>query len=224
MVELFTSEGCSNCPPADRALAFLEKEQPYPQAEIITLALHVDYWNDRGWKDEYSAPLFTQRQEFYVQKLKLDGAYTPQMIVDGRTAFIGSDLGKAAKAISEAAKNQKAKIEIAFAENRLKVKISELPEHKISNVFLAIAEDKLVSRVARGENSGQTLEHQSVVRELKSIGTLAGAEKSTEIVADFALTPNWRKENLKIIVFVQENESRKILGVGRINFDNRGAS
>ena len=92
LVELFTSEGCSSCPPADTALAFLEKEQPFMQAEIITLALHVDYWNNLGWRDEYSSPLYSQRQTVYVQKLKLDSTYTPQMIVDGRLQFVGSNL------------------------------------------------------------------------------------------------------------------------------------
>lgn len=216
LVELFTSEGCSSCPPADRALAFLEKEQPYPQAEVITLALHVDYWDDLGWKDEYSSPLFTERQEFYEQTLKLDSAYTPQMIVDGRSEFVGSDSGKAAKAITEAAKVQKGKIEITKSEDKLKVKIADLPEHETSNIFLAITEDNLVSNVAKGENSGKKLEHQSVVRELKSIGTLKAPEKSGEIETTLQLKPNWKRENLKIVAFVQENASRRILGVSRI--------
>jgi hypothetical protein len=161
-------------------------------------------------------PLFTQRQQFYAQKLKLDSAYTPQMVVDGRTEFTGSDLGKAAKAIMEAAKIQKAKIEIVVTENKITVKITDLPDHETANVFLAIAEDNLVSNVARGENSGKTLEHQSVVRELRSIGTLKPPEKSSEIETVLTFSPNWKKEKLKIIVFVQENESRKVLGTGRI--------
>jgi hypothetical protein len=216
LVELFTSEGCSSCPPADRALAFLEKEQPYPQAEVVTLALHVDYWNNLGWKDEFSTALFTQRQQFYAQKLKLDSVYTPQMIVDGGAEFVGSDLGKAAKAIAESAKIQKAKIEVAGNADKLSVKITDLPAHEASNVFLAIAEDNLASNVSRGENSGKTLEHQSVVRELKSIGTIGEQEKSAQIETALQFNRNWKRENLKIIVFLQENESRKILGVGRI--------
>jgi hypothetical protein len=190
----------------------------------VTLALHVDYWNNLGWKDEFSAPLFTQRQAFYVQRLKLNSAYTPQMVVDGKTEFTGTDLGKAAKAIAAAAKIQKAKIEIVRNAERITVKITDLPEHETSNIFLAIAEDKLISRVARGENSGQTLEHQSVVRELRSIGTLKPPEKQAEIETIMSLSPNWKKENLKIIVFVQENETRKILGVGRIALEKNNDS
>lgn len=216
LVELFTSEGCSSCPPADRTLAFLEKEQPYPQAEVITLALHVDYWDHLGWKDEYSASLFTQRQEFYSEALKLDSTYTPQMIVDGRTEFVGSNLGKAAKAITDAAKIQKGKIGIVKNDDKLFVKISDLPEHENSSVYLAISENNLVSNVARGENSGMRLEHQSVVRELRSIGVLTPAQKAADFEAAVSLNQNWKRPNLKIVVFVQENASRKILGVGRI--------
>ncbi len=114
LVELFTSEGCSSCPPADRVLIRLEKEQPNKEAEIITLALHVDYWDRLGWKDEFSSPLFSQRQTVYAQRLNLDSTYTPQMIVDGRIQFVGSNLGEAGKAITEAAKSPKANIEAAF--------------------------------------------------------------------------------------------------------------
>lgn len=219
LVELFTSEGCSSCPPADRALAFLDKEQPYPQAEVITLALHVDYWNSLGWKDEFSTSLFTQRQELYAEKLKVDSTYTPQMIVDGKIEFVGSDTGKAARAIAEAAKVQKGKIEIVQNNDKLTVKIADLPAHENSNVFLAIAEDNLVSNIARGENSGKKLEHQSVVRELRSIGTLNPQEKSAQIETILQFNQGWKKENLKIVVFVQENDSRKILVVGRIVFE-----
>src|SRR5215218_8363456 len=103
LVELFTSEGCSSCPPADKNLTFLENQQPVRQAEIITLAFHVDYWDRLGWKDRFSSPLFSRRQEIYSEALKLDSSYTPQMIVDGETEFVGSDSGKAAKEIAKAA-------------------------------------------------------------------------------------------------------------------------
>lgn len=217
LVELYTSEGCSSCPPAERALAFLEEEQPYPQAEIITLALHVDYWDYLGWKDEFSSALFTQRQQFYAQKLKLDSTYTPQMIVDGRTEFVGSNSGKAAKAITEAAKIQKGKIEIVQNGDKISVRIADLPEHETANVFLAIAENNLASNVVRGENKGLRLEHQSVVRELKSIGSLDATKKSAELETVLQFNQKWKRENLKIIVFVQENDSRKVLGAGRIS-------
>ena len=143
------------------------------------------------------------------------------MVVDGRLQFTGNDTGKAARAIAEAAKIQKGKVEIVETNGKLKVKISDLPEHEAANIFLAIAEDNLTTSVARGENSGKRLEHQSVVRELKSIGLINAREKSAELENILQLQPAWKRENLKIIVFVQENESRKIQGVGRIPLEKK---
>jgi hypothetical protein len=217
LVELFTSEGCSSCPPADRALAFLQKEQPNSQAEIITLAFHVDYWDNLGWKDEFSSPFYTQRQQFYAKSFRLNSAYTPQMVVDGTFEFVGSNLGKATKAIADALKIPKAKVELTNTENNLKVKISEAQNNETATVYLAIAEDNLASNVQRGENAGNRLEHISVVRELKMLGKIEPKQGSfdTQILLEFQ--PNWRKGNLKLVVFVQENQSRKVLGVNFID-------
>lgn len=216
LVELFTSEGWSSCPAADRALAFLEKEQPYPQAEIITLALHVDYWNRLGWTDEFSSPLFSERQEYYAEKFKLNSVYTPQMVVDGTAEFTGSSLGTAAKAIMEAAKTPKAKIEISKSGEKFNIKISEIPEHSEATVYLAIGEDNLSTNVKRGENSGRLLEHTSVVRELKPIGKIDSQTKSFETASLFSANPKWRRENLKAIVFVQDNKNRRIIGIAKV--------
>jgi hypothetical protein len=142
------------------------------QAEIITLSLHVDYWNRLGWRDEFSSPLFSQRQTVYAQKIKLDSTYTPQMIVDGRIQFVGSNLGDASKAILEAAKTPKAKIETVLDGDVLKIKISDAPKHEDASVYLAVAENNLASNVKRGENAGKNLAHTSVVRELRPIGKL----------------------------------------------------
>jgi hypothetical protein len=138
------------------------------------------------------------------------------MIVDGSAQFTGSDGNRATKEILDAAKSPKATIELAIGGEKLKIKISKLPEHENASVFLAIAEDNLVSDVGRGENSGKTLEHVSVVRELKSIGNINAQDKSFETETIFQLQPNWKKENLKLVVFVQGNQNRKIYGVNRI--------
>src|SRR5688500_7422547 len=120
LVELFTSEGCPTCPPADRLLQKLESEQPYKNTEVITLSLHVDYWNRSDWKDPYSSSLFTRRQDIYARVFRQRDTYTPQMIVDGRTFFIGSNAAEATKAIIANAKNEKANIEITNENNKLK--------------------------------------------------------------------------------------------------------
>jgi hypothetical protein len=138
------------------------------------------------------------------------------MVVDGSEQFVGNDNGKASKAIIDAAKSRKATLELSINGEKLKVKIFNLPERENASVFLAIAEDNLVSNVKRGENSGKTLEHVSVARELKSIGNLNAQDKSFETEAVFQLQPNWKRENLKFVVFVQGNTNRKIYGVKRI--------
>lgn len=219
LVELFTSEGCSDCPPADGVLARLENEQPNRDAEVITLALHVGYWNRLGWKDEFSSSLYSERQNGYADRFKLDSIYTPQMVVDGQREFVGSNFTAAQTAISEAAKNKKAIIEIlngADAKNpNVKIKISDLPARENSYVWLAIAEDNLQTNVERGENRGKTLSHTSVVREMRLVGEIGANDKTFETEAAPQFQPTWNKKNLKFVVFVQGKETKKIYGVNK---------
>lgn len=216
LLELYTSEGCPTCPPADALLARLGREQPVADTEIVTLALHVDYWNSLAWKDVYSSPLFSRRQQIYTQALKTGQSYTPQMIVDGRAEFAGNNLAKAQKAILEAAKISKAAIEITPRAAGYKIEITGIPAHENATVFLAITEDNLASSRKSGLKSNEKVEHISVVRELKSLGMLTAAQTNLEIETALQVQSVWKKENLKLVVFVQENASRKILGVSRI--------
>jgi hypothetical protein len=217
LVELFTSQGCSSCPPADKNLAFLEKQQPSSEAEIITLSLHVDYWNRLGWTDVFSSPKYSERQGFYSNTFKLGGeVYTPQMVVDGTHQFVGGNMNEANKAISSSAKSPKAKIDLSISGDKLKVKISELPEHSYSNVFLAVAENNLSTNVKRGENGGKILPHTSVVRELKTIGSIAAEDKSFETETAFQTPAAWKRENLKLVVFIQVERTSRIIGVNQI--------
>lgn len=221
LVELYTAERCPLCPPADRNLAFLETEQPFAEAELITLSLHVDYWNTGEWRDELSSPMFTRRQDIYGQIFRVGSIYTPQMIVDGQRQFAGSDLAKAQKAIVESAKNEKGKIELAIAREangdiKLQTKISDLPKHEVSTVFAAVAEDNLAPKNNRGETSGEKRPFTSVVRELKSLGFLTAEQTKLESETVLQLQPNWKTENLKLVVFVQENGSRKVFGISRL--------
>lgn len=215
LVELFTSEGCSSCPPADRQLIFLEKQQPVTQAEVITLAFHVDYWNRLGWKDEYSTAEYSDRQRGYASKFDSDQVYTPQMVVDGDAEFVGSNGDKASKAITNAAKILKGKIDASIANDNLKVAISALPKHGKASVFLAIAEDGIVTDVKRGENAGNKLPHFSIVRELKEIAVLNAGDTSKNTDIKIQPLPIWNRGNLKYVVFVQEDDSRKVIAVGK---------
>lgn len=216
LVELFTSQGCRSCPPAERALMFLEKEQPVTGAQIIALELHVDYWDGPSWKDPFSSAVFSQRQNLYAQRYRSNHIYTPQMIVDGGQQFIGSDTLQATNVIMEASKKPKANVTVTHESEKLKIKIEEIPKAKDSTVFLAIAEDNLDTSIRGGENSGKKLSHSAVVRELRSVGAINAGGKDFETSIDLGLQKTWKKDDLKIVVFVQENENRQVLGIGQL--------
>ncbi len=216
LVELFTSEGCSSCPPADRNLIKLSDEQAVPQVEVVTLAMHVDYWNRLGWTDVFSSSQYSERQGSYSEKFKLDGVYTPQMVVDGQTQFVGGRLGEAEKAVEAAAKTPKGSIVLSATDSKLGVKISALPDHLPANVFVAIAESDLSTAVKNGENGGKTLRHTSVVRELKVIGEVAAGDDSYTAEIPLQIQASWKKQNLKIVVFAQVEQTGKIIGVGQL--------
>jgi hypothetical protein len=230
LVELFTSEGCSSCPPADQVLSRLDMERSSTSANIIVVSQHVDYWNQLGWRDPYSSAQFSERQGSYAAAFGRDGVYTPQMVVDGRIEFVGSNETKAREAITQAARLPKAKVQIELAPNsearpsgtvQLAVRVENIPAISAGDtaeVLLAIAESDLSSSVARGENAGRNLRHTAVVRQLNLIGNLG----ETKGAASFTPAPvvniphNWRREKLRAVVFVQERASRHVLGAAMI--------
>ncbi len=219
LVELFTSEGCSSCPPADRGLILLEK-QVIPNTEVIALEFHVDYWNYLGWKDEFSSRIFSDRQESYGDKFQKSGVYTPQMVVDGTTEFVGNNVGKAQSVIAESAKNAKTTIDAevaskSAAEANLTVKIEKLPETKETvSVMLAVTESNLSSNVSRGENSGSKLDHTAVVRQISSLGNLAANANS--FTSAIKIQQNWKRKDLNAVIFLQGTKSGKVFGVTKI--------
>ena len=229
VVELFTSEGCSSCPPADRLLIRLLQSQPVPGAKIIALGQHVDYWNRLGWYDPFSSPYYSLRQQSYAGVFGLDGVYTPQMVVDGQKTFVGSDEARAVGEISTLARTPKARVHISRSESAgqkdpkkltLHVRVEGLDRslsRERAEVWLAITEDALESSVMRGENSGRRLQHFAVVRTMKVIGKVKPG-KATEFTAQptVSLHRDWKRGNLNAVVFVQEQRARKILGAGSL--------
>ena len=215
LVELFTSEGCSSCPPADRALTLLEKQQPVSRADVVTLEFHVDYWDGPGWKDPFSSAAFTQRQEQYASAFRLDSDYTPQMIVDGQAEFVGSDLAKATSTIEELGSTAKGKIDARISSDSLKIAISDLRATDQATVYFAAVEDNLTSNVTGGENSGEKLYHTSVVHDLQVAGTIEKGTEQTELTQPLRSCPKCTNDKIRYVVFVQENKTRKILAVGR---------
>ena len=215
LIELFTSEGCSSCPPADKVLAFLDREPVVPNAEIIALGLHVDYWDRLGWRDRFSSNEYTRRQEAYARQFKLDSTYTPQMVVDGATELIGSNSGAAVNAVTKSTAAVKGIITIAKADGQLHINIDSLPQHNGANVYLAVAEGKLTSNVSSGENSGSRLEHVAVVRQLNQIGSIPAGQASLTIDQRPPADPDWKAQNLKYVVFVQNAATLQILAAAQ---------
>ena len=225
LVELFTSEGCSSCPPADELLARLEQTQPVAGAEIIALSEHVDYWNRLGWADPYSSAEFSERQNSYARAFDTDDIYTPQMIVDGRVQFVGSNRYRARQAITDASRAAKARVQISLRgatvdSANLAISISDLQSAwtgDSAEVLLAITESALRSSVSRGENAGRSLHHTAVVRTLSSLGNIDSQSKSFSAEPVVRIEEKWKRENLKAVVFVQERASRRVLGAAQIS-------
>ena len=230
IVELFTSEGCSSCPPADVVLARLQQTQPVAGAEVIALGEHVDYWNYIGWSDPFSSAAFSARQGAYAQAFgQQDRVYTPQMIVDGQTEFNGSAMNKAIEAIAKAARSPKADVRIVIPEIktqkdnqnvRLTVSVKNVPpvdRGDVAEVILALTEDKLLSNVTRGENTGRKLAHTAVVREMLALGRVDPATKTFDSEKTMAIADGWKRDDLRVVVFVQERAHRRVLGAAVLN-------
>jgi hypothetical protein len=221
IVELFTSEGCSSCPPADALLASLEARQPFPKTQVIALEEHVDYWNSQGWMDPFSSREWTLRQQDYAGSLKNQNPYTPQMIVDGQTEFVGNREDSARQAIEKAAAQPKAHVSLALAPGKAGVEqavvsVDQLTESKRGDkteVLLVVTESGLHSAVSAGENAGSDLHHASIVRSFRKVGTI-DLKKQTSFAGTTPvhLDSSWKRQNLHIVVFVQDQKSRQILG------------
>lgn len=230
IVELFTSEGCSSCPPADNVLSWLGDHQPLPGVEIIPLSEHVDYWNHLGWADPYSSAAFSERQREYSDSLRA-GVYTPQMVVDGKVQFVGGDRDEAIEAISNASRMSKATVRIqpiapvnSSARNSVSftVQVGNIPLNGAKEkglVFLAVTENNLQSNVAGGENSGRNLKHSAVVRELKMIGKLdARPDASFLARPTIKISREWKRNDLRAVAFIELQGSHKILGAAESLF------
>lgn len=179
LVELFTSEGCSSCPPADELLKKLDRAQPVAGAQIIVLSEHVDYWDDLGWRDPYSSHAYSERQDAYAARFGLNTVYTPQMVVDGRFETVGSDERRAIQEIEDAARSEKTAVGLSLERRgkgvQVEVNVSALPATVDSNsadVMLAFADERDESSVRGGENGGRTLVHVAVLRGMKRIGAV----------------------------------------------------
>jgi len=219
LVELFTSEGCSSCPPADVLLARLQRTQPVDGAEIVPLELHVDYWNHLGWRDPFSDAAFSDRQKAYAGRFGTGRIYTPQLVVDGAAEQVGGNEPRARRAIELAGRRPKGRLELAVErragdEVNVRVRMSGLPAFTGSvDVLLALVEDGLTSDVTRGENEGRRLPHAAVVRQLVPVGRLrapAGTLDETRVLRLPGTAPRGVR---RVIAFAQESPVGRVLAV-----------
>jgi len=226
VIELFTSEGCSSCPPADALLQQLQQQQPVAGAEIIALEEHVDYWNHDGWIDPYSSPEWTERQRNYAALFKND-PYTPELVVNGHSQFVGNNPRKAELEIEKASHGLTTEVAITPGNAGVKgsqsftVSVGKLTRNAagdVAEVWLAVSEDGLQSSVSQGENAGHVLHHIATLRSLHKIGIadVNGAAASYTGSPMVKFNSRWNLENLHVLVFVQEKKSRQILGAASI--------
>ncbi len=206
LVELFTSEGCSSCPPADVLLSQIDAEAREQDQPIYVLAWHVDYWDRLGWVDPWANPDFSERQRAYGEQLDCN-AYTPQMVVNGKAQVLGSDSGAARTEIRRAlAAPAETGVELhglRFDGQRVSATLAA-PAPAGTLVQAALVERNLVSSVARGENEGLTLNHDGVVRAFR---TFEPGDR-VELVAPNGLDP----VHTSLVVFVQEPVTLRVLG------------
>jgi hypothetical protein len=237
IVELFTSEGCSDCPPADTLLEKLIATQPVSGVEIIGLGEHVDYWDRLGWKDRFSSAALTNRQRLYQTRFNTESIYTPQMVVDGRAEFVGSDASAARKAIEKTLTAPHGFISVdagppsythggSIDDGTVTVTVSASALARSArgdraDILVMITESGLRTDVKRGENHGRTLSHAPVVRYLATIGQTDGDDSTTGAAhAVVPIAPDWKRDHLTVVGFVQEARSRAILGAASTPLKN----
>jgi hypothetical protein len=220
LVELFTSEGCSSCPPADALLERMDASQPIPGAQLIVLSEHVDYWNHDGWTDPFSSESMTDRQNGYVRMLGLKTAYTPQFLVDGTAEMQANDSQKVLALLTKAGSTPKVSMRLTSvtlaAGNPIvvqgHVQTDANPQKHKAEVFVAVALDHAESQVKRGENSGRHLSHVAVVAEIEKIGKLEAGKPFDQDFRVKLKLPATDSKSVRIIAFAQEPGPGKVLG------------
>jgi hypothetical protein len=216
VVELFTSEGCSTCPPADVLLVQLSQKTP-PGVDLILLGEHVDYWNHDGWSDRFSSSQFSQRQSDYEEHLHVAGPFTPQMVIDGHLQFVGNDVAALQHNLELASTQSKiAQVSLQWeAGDHLKIAV-QAAEKTRAHIFLAVTEDGLTTAISGGENSGRTLQHAAVVRQLQELGSVKNG--SFDKTVEVSRHSGWNVANLKVAVLVQDGDGGPIIGAASLHY------
>ena len=217
VLELFTSQGCSSCPPADRLLSDLGRRD-LEGVELIPLSFHVDYWNYLGWRDVFSRSAWSKRQRRYAEALGSGRVYTPQVVIQGEHDCVGSRESCVLQGIERArSRPGRARVEIDRLETspesfsfRATVRAERL--ERSAEVIAVLYESGLLTEVSRGENARRALRNDFVVRALQELGNIEARESRTHrLRASIALDPQWKIENIGAAVLIQDQTSRLIL-------------
>jgi len=214
VVELFSSEGCSSCPPADALLRRLDRDQPVAGVTVLALEFHVDYWNYLGWKDPFSDAVYSERQQDYARVLPEHGIFTPELVVAGRSGLVGSDEVSARRAIQAARGAVPARVDVRIEGGAVSVFVTSVPalDGDAFDVWLATTESDLETDVRAGENRGHRLVHGPVVRRLARLGAVEGGTFAGRTKA--VVEPGSKPANVRWVAFVQGRSSRRIVGAG----------
>lgn len=215
LVELFTSEGCSDCPPADSLLGQLDAEQPIAGAQAIVLSEHVTYWDHNGWRDPYSLDAMTDRQEAYVRHFGLDSSYTPQMVVDGTAQFVGNNGKALIGAVERAVRNAKQPLTIENAKWDRGTAIFSIHTAATTGtrLFVVLAADATHQEVSAGENAGRTLHHVAVVRVMKELRGDSADGRPLKLDGGDLSRKNGSDGPVRLVVFLVDQKTGRVLGV-----------
>jgi hypothetical protein len=224
LLELFTSEGCSSCPPADQLLEKIDRDQPVPGTDLIVLSEHVDYWNRIGWTDPFSSSDFSRRQQAYAAQFGTEDIYTPQLVVDGEKAVVGGNWPMAARAIQQSLRESKMRVTVSAARSgnsaRVHIDIPSLESNGAKGlVYLVLAANHAKSKVTSGENGGRELTHVAVVLSLRQVANVSAKEGVSNDV-QVALNSNFNANDMRVVVFVQDARTQRVLGAARTSFSN----
>lgn len=217
VLELFTSEGCSSCPPADELMGKIAKE--YSNEDVYILSYHVDYWNRLGWKDRFSSKENSQRQQMYSHILGSQ-VYTPQLVINGKTEFVGSDENSISKALQSALFNSKSKeitLSAAVIQNEIKVQYDTSAANAQNILLINLVEKQSSTHVGKGENEGRHLQHWQIVHKQKSIAV----NQHSKGVTTFHLPEQFSVNQWEVVAFIQNAKTGEISGAAKINLNTK---
>jgi hypothetical protein len=216
IVELFSSEGCSSCPPAEAWLAAVDRGQSIDGVAVLALEEHVDYWDRLGWRDMFALPQFSERQRAYSRVLADTRVFTPEVVIDGHAVVENGDEDQAAHDMRASAAEPRARVDLVRHGDHVTIDVSEIPGYELepSEVWLAITESGLASTVTEGENAGKRLAHAPVVRALHRVGVVRQSSFHGETALDVDAT--WAPRALRIVAFVPRARSKRIVGANAL--------